>query len=236
MAESSSNQGNTMEVYSRESLIIKPRTTVMDKKELTLLIESAVDFESTKRNGIDVLPYIGTKDLDCYFEMLHGPTYRELVKDFWIRAEVYDRDVAELEERQKVAKNSRLKGNTREEMGLPEFKEVEVRLAVKEIRVTITKEMLAKSARCTNYGMFEINVKKDSHWMEKVYKTLYEGRPTYKTCDMKNEQRVLRKLILERFMPKDGDTNYRSRDHNLFLHFLIHNYMIDFPKYMFNYL
>lgn len=71
-------------------------------------------------------------------------------------------------------------------MGLPKFKEVEVRLAVKGIRVTIAEEMLAKAARCSNYGMFEINVKKDSHWMEKVYKTLYEERPTYKTCDMKN--------------------------------------------------
>jgi hypothetical protein len=70
-----------------------------EKRGVTL---SAVDFESIKRNGIEFLPYIGTKDLDGYFEMLHGPTYRELVKDFWIKVEVYDRDAAELEERQKV--------------------------------------------------------------------------------------------------------------------------------------
>lgn len=43
-------------------------------------------------------------------------------------------------------------------------------------------------------------------------------------------------MILECFIPRDCGTDYRSKDHNLFLHFLIHNYKIDFPKYMFNYL
>jgi len=125
---------------------------------------------------------------------------------------------------------------TREEMGLQEFKQVEIRSAVMGIKVTITEEMLANAARCTNYGMFELNVKKDSHWMEKVHKTLYEGRPIDQTCDMQNEHRVLHKLILECFLPRDGGRDYRSRHHNLFLHFLIHKYKIDFPRYMFNYL
>jgi len=68
MVESSSNQGNVIKVDSGESIIIKPRTMVMDnKKEPKLLIESAVDFKSLKRTGCDVLPYIGTQDLDGYF-------------------------------------------------------------------------------------------------------------------------------------------------------------------------
>jgi len=82
MAESSSNQVNTMEVDSGESLLIKPRTMVMDKTDLKLLIESAMDFESIKRNGVDVLPFIGTQGFDGYIKMLHGPTYIDLIKDF----------------------------------------------------------------------------------------------------------------------------------------------------------
>jgi len=40
---------------------------------------------------------------------------------------------------------------------------------------------------------------------------------------MLDEQKVLHKLILECFMPRDGGTDYRSMDHNLYMHFLIHH-------------
>jgi len=42
--------------------------------------------------------------------MLNGPTYVNLVKDFWVRAEVYDQEVALVEERQAVARDPSLKG------------------------------------------------------------------------------------------------------------------------------
>jgi hypothetical protein len=50
--------------------------------------------------------------------MLNGPTYENLVKDFWLRAEVYDLEAAKLEERQAVSRDSNLKGKIREVMGL----------------------------------------------------------------------------------------------------------------------
>lgn len=121
-------------------------------------------------------------------------------------------------------------------MGLQEFKEVEDRSAVMGIRVSITKNTIAKVARCSRYGMFQVNIKKKSEWTYAIVKTLYEGRQSDKTCDLKEEHMVLYKLILECFMPRDGGTDYRSRDHNLFLHFLIKNFKINLPAYMFHYL
>jgi hypothetical protein len=59
---------------------------VIDKEELKLMIESDVNFEALKRNGCDLMPFVGTQGLMLYFQMLHGPTYTELVKDFWVRA------------------------------------------------------------------------------------------------------------------------------------------------------
>ena len=47
-----------------------------------------------------------------YFEMLNGPTYLTLVKDFWIRAEVYDVDAAKEEELKAVIKDPSLRGKT----------------------------------------------------------------------------------------------------------------------------
>jgi len=54
--------------------------------------------------------------------MLNGTSYSELVKDFWVKSEVYDQEAATREEAQKILENQSLKGNTRSEMGLLEFK------------------------------------------------------------------------------------------------------------------
>lgn len=39
------------------------------------------------------------------FEILNGPTFPYLVKDLWVRAEVYDESSIYLEERQKIVEN-----------------------------------------------------------------------------------------------------------------------------------
>jgi len=57
-----------------------------------------------------------------YFRMLNGPTYVKLVKDFWVRAEVYDQEAAKLDETQAVSRDRSLKGKSRKEMGLEPFK------------------------------------------------------------------------------------------------------------------
>jgi len=73
-----------------------------------------------------------------YFHMLNGPTYVNLVKDFWIRAEIYDIESAKSEESQAVSKSPSLKGKSREEMGLGSFNGLEIRSAVMGIPIAIT--------------------------------------------------------------------------------------------------
>ena len=103
------------------------------------------------------------------------------LKYFWVRAEVYDEEAAKLEEIQKIAENPRLKGKTRVQMGLEEFKEIEVRSAMMGIRVTITIDTISKAERCANHGMFQVNINKNIEWSDTIVKTLYEGRPSNKT-------------------------------------------------------
>jgi hypothetical protein len=47
-----------------------------------------------------------------YFKMLNGLTYKILVRHFWVRAHVYDRNAAKLEETEKVLIDPSLKGKT----------------------------------------------------------------------------------------------------------------------------
>jgi len=81
-------------------------------------IESSVDFASLKRNRMNLDALMAAQQLFPYFDMLNGPTYVKLVKDFWVRAEVYDVDATKAEELQVVARDPSLRGKTRKEMDL----------------------------------------------------------------------------------------------------------------------
>ena len=80
--------------------------------------ESPVGFASLRRNGMNLESLITVQEMFPYFDMLNGPTYVTLVKDFWARAEVYDLEAALAEEDDIVIRNPTLRGKTREEMGL----------------------------------------------------------------------------------------------------------------------
>jgi len=73
---------------------------------------------------------IAVQEMFPYFEMLNGLTYVTLVKDFWVRAEVYDVEAAKEEEIKVVIKDPSLRGKTRQEMGLESFRQTEIRSSV----------------------------------------------------------------------------------------------------------
>ncbi|RHN45523.1 hypothetical protein MtrunA17_Chr7g0232191 [Medicago truncatula] len=182
----------------------------IDKKNLKVLVECSLDFESIKRNS--------------------------LVKDSWVREEFYDEEAPKMEKWVKIAENPSLKGKTRKQTGLEDFKKTEIRSAVMGIRTTITREVIVKAAKCSNTSKFQLNVKKNNPWIKKINETLHKVRPTDKTLDLLDEHRVLHKLILECFMPRDGGSEYRSVEYNLFLHFIINHQKVNLLKYMFNYM
>jgi len=95
MASSSSKQVTS----SRSAnLQIKSKTIIIPSYSFEVQIESPVDFASLNRNGMNLDALIAAQEMFPYFHMLNGPTYVELVKDFWIRAEVYDEEAAINEE------------------------------------------------------------------------------------------------------------------------------------------
>ena len=57
--------------------------------------------------------YLKYQDLNGYFNMLNGPTYEDLIKYFWVRAEIYNKHAAKLEEDEKVLIDPSLEGKTR---------------------------------------------------------------------------------------------------------------------------
>lgn len=152
--------------------------------DLVVQVECPIDFVALVRHGVDVSNYILTQGFEGYFGMLNGPTYENLVKDFWVRAKVYDKKDAKLEEFQKIEEDETLKGKTREHMGFPEFTRTEIHSAVMGIPITIIEEIIARAARCSNEGKFQWNLWKKSSWVQTIAEVLHKNRPTDKYCDM----------------------------------------------------
>jgi hypothetical protein len=102
-----------------------------------------VDFESLAFHGCDIKGYYEAQGLMPYFKMLNGPTYKALVKHFWVRASVYDKDASKAEEKQKVLIDPSLAGKTRAEMGLEPYIGIETRSSVLGIPVFIAEWQIA---------------------------------------------------------------------------------------------
>jgi len=85
----------------------------LEEWDLTVQVESLVDFTSLSYHGCNIKEYDESQDLMDYFNMLNGPTYMTLVRHFWVRAHVYDKMAAQQEMDEKVLIDSSLAGKTR---------------------------------------------------------------------------------------------------------------------------
>lgn len=115
--------------------------------ELVVQVENPVDFESLKHHKFYLSNYLLHQQLDGYFGMSNGPTYEGLVKYFQVRAEVYKKDVAKLEEEETIRIDPSL--------GLKEFTINEIHSVVIGIPITITKEIIRKATIRDVDGKFQ---------------------------------------------------------------------------------
>ena len=99
---------------------------------------------------------------------MNGPTYVTLVKDFWVRAEVYDVDAAKDEELKAVIRDSSLRGKTRQEMGLESFRQTEIR-----------------------------NANRNYPFLESYKGVVLKGNSSTKLVDIDGQHRMLLKFMME---------------------------------------
>jgi len=104
MASSSSVPESTMQetvqgtsTHEAPPYEIKGRTMSLEEWDLTVQVESPLDFTSLSHHGCNIKVYYEAQDLMSYFNMLNGPTYMNLIRHFWVRAHVYDHKVANME-------------------------------------------------------------------------------------------------------------------------------------------
>ena len=107
--------------------------------------------------------------------MLDGPTYENLVKHFWVRAEIYDNYAAKAEEDHLVLLDPCPGDKPRAEMGLNEFTRYDVRSSIMGIPLTITEEVIGRAYRRNVEGAFHWDLKQTTSWKPIVIETLFKG-------------------------------------------------------------
>ena len=198
--------------------------------------ESPVDFASLNRNGMELDALIAAQQMFPYFEMLNGPTFVMLVKDFWVRAEVYDVDAAKDEELKAVIRDPSLRGKTRQEMGLESFRQTEIRSSVMGIPITIIEEVIAKACRVTATDRFIWNANRNHPFLESYKGVVLKGNSSTKLVDIDGQHRMLLKFMTECFFQKGGGSDQPSVDHKLVLYFLASFNKINLPRYIMHHL
>ena len=147
VSESTSNMQSVPESGS----VYKEKTMDIPWKSLIVQVESPVDFASLKKYEVNMEGLIETQKLSEYFKMLNGPTYVNLVKDFWLRAEVYNEKPAKVARKQDGSK----KGKMTMDMNPTSFESLEIRSEVMGIPITITEDVIAKACRMKAEGRFK---------------------------------------------------------------------------------
>jgi len=197
-----------------------------------------VDFVSLAHHGCDIKKYYEAQDLINYFDMLNGPTYMNLVRHFWVRAQVYDRKAAQLEMDEKVLIDPSLAGKIREEMGLEPFTVTKIRPSIMGISVFISEEVIAWVIRRASEGRFisGLDNNKTSPWNDTVNKTMFNNTKKGKYCDLSMEYKLLLKIQNENLLSKSGGGDQPSLDHRVFLNFFMTKEKANIPKYIFRHM
>jgi len=223
----------------RAAYELKGVTMSIKEWQLKIQTENPVDFASLEYHGCDMKRYYETQGLMNYFNMLNGPTYKTLIRYFWVRASVYDKEASEDEVREKILIDPSLVGKTREEMGLEPFKRTEIRSSVMGIPMHISEEIIAcvigTEATGKNSGI-EIPNSKTSPWNDIVNTTLFNSKHPGKYRDLSMKNKMLLKIQYENLLPKGGGSDQPSLAHKVFLHHIINGEKVNVPKYIFKHM
>ncbi|MCI07828.1 hypothetical protein A2U01_0028897, partial [Trifolium medium] len=177
-----------------------------ERRKLFVLYERTVDLDVTKIDGIDMEPLISFPVWEHYIDLLRGPIYVNLVKDFWLHAYI---DQAS-EEDFKI--KSLVWGNP----------------------ITITPSSITDAIRCPHHGEDIEKYRNNSPFAKDIGKLLSESYD--KTKDITLGIRIWHMLIINNLLPRSLTPESISLDDKHLLLFLFQKTRINLPLIIFNHL
>lgn len=207
-------------------------------EELKPVIKQIVDFESLKVNRYHMQHFFEFQGCMNYLDMLNELIFPHLVQHFWVLTEVYHEDAVAIKEYQKIPDDEKLKGKYRAEIGLPEFKKVQIISLVMGLKVTITLNHISKLLGMENIDSCALNMKDSSWESSRIKENIFFSYEDFsKVKNLKNEFIILFRISIGCLIPREGSIDQISWDHKHFIWFLVVNqYTINLPTYIFSHL
>ncbi|PNX83940.1 hypothetical protein L195_g039990, partial [Trifolium pratense] len=239
MASSSNPQPsiNTVSPIGNLRDFVKYKEDVGNVKfdDLTIIEEKRVNLEGFARNGFDFDRIFDGQGWKNYFNMLEGPYNAGLVKEFWIKAEVFDSQAAANEVVKLVDKNPSLAGKTRRELGLEPYTEPIIMTNVNGVELKIKREHIALLLDVRNKGKRISMFDKDSSLKDKVTEEIFIPNPAeYKAPYLKTAYKVLFRILINNMLFRQGGVDTISWEHRHLLYFLNKDMPVNLPDILFS--
>ncbi|KAK2456108.1 hypothetical protein QL285_003503 [Trifolium repens] len=183
--------------------------------ELNVAIENPVDLESIRVNGFAEVVHLYKKQgLEYYFDLLNGPTYTEMVKEFWMKASVITRDVYDRKVKEKIKENPEFKERTPEEMGLRSFISTEIESFVAGFRISIRLCHILEALKLKRDGVI---IKHSDEAGPDVDEYLFKPKTNPKDkFEWTNNCKIIYRILIDSVLPKLGGTDQISSVQKLF--------------------
>jgi hypothetical protein len=121
--------------------------------DLQFAIENPVDFESQRVNGFSkVNDRFERQGMMYYFDMLNGPTYNEVVKEFWMKASVITKPKYQERLTELVKEKPELYGKTPAEMGVRPFVSTEIESFVAGFKIAFRIDHIYEALKLSDGG------------------------------------------------------------------------------------
>ncbi|KAK2436603.1 hypothetical protein QL285_021588 [Trifolium repens] len=221
-------------------IVYEHHTTDAGPDAYDFFTEKFVDFESLKANGIDIQYLFDNQKWQNYFEMLNGFVYYDIVKYFWQKAKVYDRESADKEYKDMVEKNKELRGKTRKELGLKPYRGREIRSNILGINVVITQAHIAKILGLDNKGEDIEVYDKKSKYLDSIHQDLFKSgcskKDFGKIMNMKHTFEFAFRMCLSTIFTRKGGLDTISIPHRHFIWFLFKRVKVNLAKILFDHM
>ncbi|KAK2414255.1 hypothetical protein QL285_036868 [Trifolium repens] len=201
--------------------------------EINVAIESPVDLESIRVNGFaDVVNLFKKQGLEYYFDFLNGPTYSELVKEFWMKASVITRDIYDKKVKETMEKHPEWKERTPEEMGLTSFYSTEIESFVAGFRISIRLCHILEALKLKRDGVI---IKQSDVVGPEVEEYMFKPKTDPKDkFEWIDNCKVIYKILIDSVLPKLGGTDQISSVQKLFTYNVAKGNIVDIGRLIFD--
>ncbi|KAK2369170.1 hypothetical protein QL285_082319 [Trifolium repens] len=234
MASSSTLKVNACRIDIENSI---PNQFAKDQRpfkfeELQFAVEKPVDFESLKVNGFPGIKGLFEKqDLIYHLEIMNGPTYTELIKEFWMKASIITRESYNDPIKRLIKEKPELRGKSPANMGLRPFVGIEIESYVAGLRVSIRLEHIYEALKLTSDGIYL----KTSDSVDPDVQLFIIGKESESksNTDLTNTSKVIYKIFIDSIAPKLGGTDQVSVVQKLFMFHVGKGNLVNIAKLIF---